>query len=89
MLTDDTATQVDTSAVAALGYDVEQLPVIVDRPFAPAYILRGKRGALYKLLRNAKNPSMLFAIKDGGRHTVVTVKGHQWFCERDGRLTPV
>ena len=47
------------------------------------YQLFGPRGAHYGLMRNAKNPSMLFAI-NMRRFGVVERLG--WFTDRNGEL---
>ncbi len=74
-----------------LGYTVEKLEETDE--FSAAYRLTGPRGACYALLRNQKNPEMLFAVNDRpGYFGCVAVKGYSWFYDgpkTDGVLTPV
>lgn len=55
------------------------------------YFLEGPRGARYKLIRNRRNPEMLFVFNDRpGRFGAVKVKGYTWFRENsDGTVVPV
>ena len=70
-----------------LGYDLERIDGDDGRPGRPAYLLHGPRGARYALLRSQTNPTMLFAWNDR-RFGMVSVKGYQWFTDRDGTIVP-
>lgn len=71
-----------------LGYTVEKVQSNPSRSLQLAYLLHGPRGARYGLIRNQKNPEMLFAWNDR-RFGTVQVQGYSWFTDRTGTLEPV
>jgi hypothetical protein len=74
-----------------LGYKVERIRFTKrDGSLAPVYLLTGKRGAQYGLVRNLKHPEMLFPMNLRSRcGGIVTVKGYSWFTDAGGELAPL
>ncbi len=66
------------------GYSVENKHN--DAPGALAYILTGKRGATYGLMRTQKHPHLMFVVR-GSNGTVCALQGNGWFTDADGFLT--
>ena len=54
-------------------------------PTNDTYVLGGVRGAAYRLMRNVRDPSMLFAINDASFLKGTPFDG-RWFTDRDGTL---
>lgn len=55
-------------------------------PGALAYILTGKRGATYGLMRTQNRPHLMFVVR-GSNGTICAIKGNGWFTDADGQLT--
>ncbi len=71
-----------------MGYIVEKNTDDTGKGGSCGFWLHGPRGARYGLIRNHRNPEMLFAWNDR-KFGTVSVKGYGWFTDRDGTLTPV
>jgi hypothetical protein len=72
----------DFSEIEAFGYTV----TVTENPAMP-YRISGPRNVRYALMRNVKNPTMLFAVYDRpGKFGVAKVHGYAWFAERNGAL---
>jgi len=56
--------------------------------FRPAYLLHGKRGAMYALFRTQKNPKVLFSV-NARNYSNAQLKGNSWFAEEDGELVVI
>lgn len=70
-------------------YEVYTLFTNDDPASNPAYeyMLVGKRGATYKLLRNKPNPRFLFAVDSRGKSAAVFE--NEWFTDRDRNGKPI
>lgn len=49
----------------------------------PVYTLTGVRGAVYKTMRNVKNPELMFLVN--ARKFAMAMEG-QWFTDKNGTL---
>lgn len=49
----------------------------------PVYTLTGVRGAVYKTMRNAKTPELMFLVN--ARKFAMAMEG-QWFTDKNGTL---
>lgn len=76
---------IDVSAVERLGYTVEVRDESSPRP----YVIHGKRGAKYALMRNVPRPELLFAVNARRFTAGALVGGYTWFTDKDGALVPV
>ena len=66
------------------GYEVE--PATEKNSKFARYVLRGKRGAVYELWANARNPHSLFVVNARrNRYNVPDVLNH-WFTDEGGTL---
>jgi hypothetical protein len=88
-----TTTTKEERMTTLLGLEVEKCENDTGEGLSAAYRLHGPRGACYALVRNDRNPEMMFAINDRpGFFGCVSVKGYDWFYDgpkTDGVLTPV
>ncbi|MEW6555062.1 MAG: hypothetical protein AB1384_12345 [Actinomycetota bacterium] len=66
-----------------LGFEVEE----TGKPEAP-YILHGKRGARYELVRNTRDPKYLLLQDPAARGRAVSVAGYSMFADHEGYLRP-
>lgn len=88
-MTSTTQTAIDTSAVEALGYSVEQTGET--RRFRPVYYLNGARGARYGLVRcQTKNgeKSTQLCVLPTHRLGTIKARGYQYFTDEGGILRP-
>lgn len=69
------------------GYEVER----VDHadPGMSGYVVRGKRGAVYDLIRNQRTPNLLFAMNRKFTGKAAVINGVSWWLEENGVLRPV
>ncbi len=61
-----------------------------DDAFAP-YLLHGKRGACYALIRphDCSNPHLLYPVNAKGNCQTVMIRGNGWFTDEGGILSPL
>lgn len=72
-----------------LGYQVEKHNTEgSEKRMIAAYTLSDRNGPKYKLIRNTKNPNMLFAIHTRKLDCAI-IKGYKWFTDKDGELKPI
>ena len=77
--------KIDTSAMARLGYTVTRPE---EGRTLLAYVLTGKRLAVYGLMRYRTQPEMMFAVR-ARTGVICSLKGNYNFTDEGGVLRPV
>jgi hypothetical protein len=71
-----------TTSITVRGLDYQVEPVIDSKH--RGYVLKGKRGAEYMLLRTVKQPEYLWACNEGFK--IAKPLQGVWFTDKDGEL---
>jgi hypothetical protein len=77
------AAEMETSGVEMFGYTVEDQNN--EAPGALAYMLTGKRGATYGLMRHMNHPHLMYVVR-GRTGVICGLKGNYTFTDADGQL---
>ena len=72
-----------TTSLAVRGLTYSVTPVIDSKN--RGYVLKGKRGAEYMLIRTVKRPEYLWAVNEGFK--IAKPMQGVWFTDKEGDLT--
>ena len=78
---------IKTKATEYMGYEVKAVPAPEKRTAGVhylGYVLTGKRGATYGLMRYAKTPHLMYVVSSIGN--VCGLKGNYTFTDESGEL---